>query len=128
VGRSGHEGDHRDAGADQPVHGRDHPRIVRGLEHDALRAARRDPVEGVDDLAHRCGLREVEPRPDDGGRMPGSSASNAARTPLENRVGASTTRSTTNVARPGEAGALPVQVLDGLVDLGDGAGPTRRGR
>ena len=58
------------------------------------------------------------------GRIPGSSASNAARTPLENRD-RGVDDEVHDERPPGQANlrALPVQVLDGLVNLGDRTGP-----
>ena len=58
------------------------------------------------------------------GRMPGSSASRAARTPDENRCrGVDDEVDDERPPAQPQLRALPVQVVDRLVDLGDGAGP-----
>ncbi len=120
----GDQRDHRDAGRDQPLRGRRDLRHVRPPEQDAVGALAREPVEDGDDLGDGGGLAQVEPGPEHRGpqrrelglQRPADRAG-------EPRGGLHDDVDEERAAGEADLRALPVEVVDRLVDGLRGARP-----
>ena len=123
-GHVGHQRDHRDPRRDQPLPRLRHLRHVRPLEQHAVRAAAAHAVQEGHDLGDGSGLAQVEPGPEDGGPQGGQLAfQGRAHGGGEPGRGLHDDVDEERAAGEADLRALPVELVDRLVDGLRGAGP-----